>query len=211
MKILISDGLSIVKTWIKNLWLIIIVAIVGLLVGSFLTMTPEANQYAATASVYSYSINGDELNSLSNFIKTSKICGKAAQLINDEFITEDKIKHMLSIQTSKGSLIIQISAHSVSPDEAVKVANSVANVFINEVNNQKGNNTVNILDRAKIAYGYYNGRMQQWLIRLAMAVVFGILTMVILAIKSIVLKEIIVADDFTCSGELPVLGLIPKY
>lgn len=211
IKILINDGKNVFKSWKKGLWIVVVMSIIGFMLGCMLTLYPNPNQYTATSTVYSYTIYGKDLSAYSQLIKTSRICGKAAELINDDYITQEKIKNMIDISYSSSSLIIYINAHSESEDEAIIVANAVANAFVNDINNQKGNYTVNILDKANVAYLYTEGFKQQWLIRIAACIAFGIVTMLILAIKSLISKDIMVTEDFTCGGKLQILGVIPKY
>lgn len=211
LKILINDGKNVAKTWKKNLWLVIIIGILGFIIGCVLTLYPNPDQYTATTTIYSYSLNDSEMKAVSQLIKTSRICQKAAEVINDDYINAEKIKRMIDVRYQTNSLIISISAYSESSEEAVIVANSIANAFINDINNIKGNNTINILDKAGSSYVYSYGTVRQWLLRGTLSILFVIITMVILAVRSLVAKDIIVTDDFSCGGKLQILGIIPKY
>jgi capsular polysaccharide biosynthesis protein len=211
MKILINDSRNIFKIWKKSIWLVLVMSIIGFILGCVITLYPNADEYYANTTVYSYSIYGDGLKAISQLVKTSRICEKAAVLINDEAITGDRIKNMISVEYATDSMILSINAISQSSEEAIMVANSVANVLVNEINNQKGNYTLNILDKASSASIYSRGIVQQWLVRIALSIVFFVATLVVLAIKCLIARNIVVTEDFTCGGQLELLGVIPRY
>lgn len=209
-KALLLEGRNCLIVWKKKLWLIIAMAIIGLAIGNVLTIETGENEYMATAKISSYSISSELLISYASLIPSLKYSEQAAEMLNDGYITAERIHEMVSVVTTKSVPVVQINVQSTDKELAIKVANALAKVAVNEINEQRGAETAQVLESAS-AIVYSNAGVKTIIFKVGCMLLAAFATIVILGIKAIKSKKIVVVEDFTCGGELPVIGMIPLY
>ncbi len=207
---LLVEGRNCLVVWKKRIWLIIAMAIVGLVIGNVLTLKTEEKKYMATAKISSYSVNGDQLVAYSSLIDSLMYCEEAAKMLGDDYITAERVHDMVSVVAAKTSPIISIQVVDTEKGDATKIANALAKVSVNQMNKQKGVNVAQVLEEASLSV-YSNPNLKALLIRVGCALLAAFATAVVLGIKAIDSKRIVVVEDFTCGGELTVIGMIPLY
>ena len=209
-KELLFEGRNCVIIWKKKLWLIVAVAILGLVVGNCLTIETGKNEYMATSKISSYTISSEYLMSYGSLVTSMNYCEQAAEMLNDGFITAERIHELASVVTAKNIPIIEINVHDNDKSTAVKISNALAKVTVNEINQKLGADSAQILEQANTTI-YTNAVVKTIFIKIGCMLLAALATMVILAIKAITSKKIVLAEDFTCGGELTIIGMIPLY
>lgn len=208
---LLHEGKSFVVMWKKNLWVMVVSAMLGLIIGCLLNFYPEQNVYYSTTQIYSLSMYGNEMNAMTDLVKSNKIVEKAELLIGDPELTKDDIKKMIYVEYSSVSRMLSIYTNSKDPEEAIIVGNTVVKVFINEVNNQRKKESLFLLEESDKVLVSQNGVRDMWTGRILVTFVFALLGALILVIRKVITKELLIVEDFTCDGELEVIGLIPRF
>lgn len=210
-KALFFEGRNCLIIWKKKLWLIIAMAILGLVVGNVLTIRTEEDEYLAASKISSYAISSETLLSYASLVPSIKYCEQAAEMLNDGYITAERIREMVFVETTKSVPVITINVHDSDRNLAIKVANALAKVSVNEINEQRGADAVQILENATTTSVYSNADVKTIFLKVGCMFLATVATMVILGIKAITSKEIVVAEDFTCGDQLTLLGIIPLY
>lgn len=195
----------------KNIWVIIAMAILGLVAGNILTLTEEENEYLAVSSINSYTMNNDAISSYSNLINSTKYCEQAAKMLQDDFITAETIKEMLWVSSTKDVPVISIYVHNQDRRVAIQVANALAKVAVNEANAKKGEGSMQVLEEAVNTTVYSDAATKSMMLRAGCVALFTAAAIALLGIAGIMSKKIMVTEDFSCGGQLPVLGVIPLY
>lgn len=211
LKALLYEGKSFVVMWKKNMWLIVTFALVGFILGCLYRLYPTDNIYFSTTQIYSLSSNAKDMIALTDLVKSNKVVDKAVTLIGNENITKTRMKEMLFAEYSTSTMRLSVYASSKSPEEALLVGNTVVKVLINTVNNQMKKNELHLLEESEDVNLSENGVTKQWIFRGMFTVAFGLIGILFLAIRRVLKKEILIAEDFTCDGQLHLLGLIPRY
>ncbi len=210
VKSLFLEGRNCAIVWKKKIWLLVAVALLGLVVGNILTLKTEEDKYMATAKVSSYSLNDDKIAAYGSLISSWKFCDEAVIMLQDDYITTERLQAMVSVVTTKNSPVITIQVEDTDKALAIKVANALAKVAVNEINKQKGENIAEVLEGAT-AIIYNNTAMKTLIIKFGCMFLAVFATLVILGIRAIMSKKIEVVEDFTCGGELAIIGMIPLY
>lgn len=211
VKTFLSQSKNCVLLWKKYLWLIIVFALLGFMAGNMLTISEQSDEYQAVASVFNYKLKNDVFITLSPLVSSYTYCEQAAELINDDFITADDIKEMVEVKTNQTSAQMTIYVHGNSKTSTILVANALAQVFCDNVNNFSGTDSVAVLDKATETTIYKSAAEQSWMIRLGATLLAMLVVIVVLGIIGIESHRIVLQDDFTCDGQLEIIGMIPKF
>lgn len=207
-----EEGRKCLIIWKKNLILILVAILLGLAVGNFWAWHLKfSDEYKATATVYSYSIGTKEFAALAPVVSSYGICNQAAQILGDDDVTVSDIQSSVSTETSATSSRIIITVHTDSPERTVKLVNAIAYIFANTVNEENGDMSVNVIDNAEGVDIYSNASINVWLTRIGGAALGGVFALFVLGIIGLVTRRITVTEDFTCRGELEMLGMVPKF
>ncbi len=197
------------KAIISKWWLIIII---GLIFYGAAYLISERNsredEYTAEATVISSS-DYSVLTLYSDIVTSSRVSEQASNMLNISVLNADNIKKMISFKPY--SLVLGI--HATSQDEvlAIKVANAVATVFIQEVNNIAGYNLAHILDEATTAELSYNKRIEQLKFKVFITFVGIILMCAWIILQVIFSKKVYNLSDIGLDGEIYIIGAIPSY
>lgn len=209
VKALLVEGRNCLVVWKKKLWLIVAMAIFGLVIGNILTIQTEENKYMATAKISS-SITTEQLLAYSSLIPSLKYCEQGAEMLNDGYITAERIREMISVTAIKNIPVVTIQVVDTDKALAAKVANAMAKVSVNEINQQRGANVAQVLEEATVSV-YSNPELKSLFIKVGCMLLAAFATLVILGVKAIRSKKIVVIEDFTCGGDVAIIGMIPLY
>lgn len=177
--------------------------------------------YDARASIISKSsmIYGIAPESVqyADVVKSLTVAKRAAKVLNEATLDAEKISRMISAEivfqdviSSWSSPIVIIHAQSADSSQAVRVVNAVTRSFLEEVANISGTNNISMLDEAAHAQMIYD-RDKQQLIITAVAATSGLLLAVLFfLLREIFSQRLYYISDGTLSGQLKVIGVIPK-
>ena len=216
------------KALYKNLkWIIcstVLFFIIGILVAVFYVDTK--NVYDAKASVYSiaygsYSESAEGINAIrtySEIVKSLRVSERAALLLGDDSLDKFTIYDMIEVEEAaldangypeEESAIINIHAYSTNKEDAIRVANAVANAYVMEVTSITLTDSVQVLDEAYNCDVMYNARKQQLIYLAAITAVGILLSCAIIVLHEIFSTRIHSLKQGSLYGELEIIGAIP--
>lgn len=194
---------------IRKWWLIILIGGVFFALSYLISVNYlREDEYTAEATVFS-TTDYSSLTLYSDIITSAKVSDKAATLLNYSNLDTNSIKKMITVKTY--SLVLGIQATSTDEVLAIKVANAVAAVFLDEVNQITSSNGARLLDEATTADLTYNKQLEQWKFRIIVTLAgIGLLCAVIIA-REIFSKKVHNISDIGLDGEIDVIGIIPLF
>ena len=203
----------------KKWWVIAIVGFASLLIGIGINFDVKPDQYSGCATVYSASVGSytDSLEGIkalqdySDIITSYKVSSRAALILGDDSLNGDDINSMISYSLSENSTVYYIYASSTDGNEAVRVANAVAEAFVIEIRNITGDENVQILDEALEGQITFNGRSNQIKNIVLITLIGVLLTLVVIVAISFFSTKIVTVKECSDNGELKILGVIPDF
>ncbi len=178
------------------------------------------NYYSATSSLYcpvntnySYSETNASLQVVSNYssmIKSQRIAERAISLIGNTELTYKDIQQMVSYHISTSGLEININATSADPNEAVKVANAVADAFVEEMRTMLKTDMVQVFSPADKTVLMKDGLTELWKKRLVFWVLGCILMAAVIFARELFSDKIRSASQCMLTDEDVILGMIPE-
>ncbi len=193
----------------------LIFAVLGVIVG---LSTSSESTYSAKASVcslvygsYDDTMSGqDTLSAFASISKSSRVASRAAIILGDSSLTSDDIKDMTIVQASaESSSIMEVYAYSTNPDQAVNVANAVAQAFVIEVKSITGSEDIQVLDSAQSAKIFVDESAQQMKIILIFTVLGFLLICFIIVMITIFSSKVMSLEECQLDGSLELIGVIP--
>lgn len=148
--------------------IITVALIIG--IGNVYTMLTRVPMYRSTASLVlvsenggdksSYNTNEQQLNknlvgTYTEIIKSRLVLNEVITNLGLDYGVED-LQERISVESVANTEVIRISVSDSDAKQATKIANEIANVFVNEVNKFYKLNNVSILDKAENKVKPYN-------------------------------------------------------
>ncbi|MDF2943987.1 MAG: hypothetical protein K0S01_2845 [Herbinix sp.] len=199
------------KAILKKWWLIIIIGTVCYILAYLITNNnSREDEYTAETTVYSL-MDHSALTLYSEIITSSKVSERAATSLNIFNMDADSIKEMISVKSYSTTLVLGISATSSDINLAIKVANAVAEVFIEEVNNITSNDSVRLLDEAIAADLSYNKQTEQLKFRIIFTLAGIVLLCVWFIMREVFTSKVHNLSDIGLDGEIDIIGIIPLF
>lgn len=194
-------------------------------------LADQEDRYQATSSVYctggegNYSQTAQSIQVMNiyvDIIQSSRVAERANRILGNAYPDAESILGMITVDcgeqqsliasvSTNNSIVIKIIGESVNEQEAIDVANAMAEAFVMEMSSILGNNNIQLLDAASSAEMIYEAEKQN-LIYIALGAVAGML----LAVLWIVMKEVFsvnlnTVNDGTLYGKLDIIGVIPEF
>ena len=117
---------------------------------------------------------------------------------------------MTIVQASaESSSIMEVYAYSTNPDQAVNVANAVAQAFVIEVKSITGSEDIQVLDSAQSAKIFVDESAQQMKIILIFTVLGFLLICFIIVMITIFSSKVMSLEECQLDGSLELIGVIP--
>ncbi|MBQ8326686.1 MAG: hypothetical protein IJX86_06400 [Lachnospiraceae bacterium] len=214
------DFVQICRDLIRGWWLIAICVIVFGGFGVVKTLDKGVNSYTAETTVYSVTYGAlDEvltgvsvMHQYEHLITSKVIANKAATLLETKDLSGDVIKNMVSYEfsnMSSSSNLVKIHASSLDPNTAIRVADAVAQAFVEHTNNIIGGNSIQIMDEAEISRVYNSVTTDRMKTRLLFAAVGFVLPCIYLVLSSIFSTKVMTVSDAKTEDKIKVIGVIP--
>ncbi|QHW35954.1 capsule biosynthesis protein CapA [Staphylococcus ursi] len=209
------------KIFKRNLKLLIILPITFLLLSIVLTFWVLKPQYEASTQIL---VNQKEnkgnlnaqvvqnnlqlVNTYSEILKSPRILEEVAKEYHHKYSYDELIK-MVNVTNSAESQVINISVTSTSPSEAENIANTIANVYAEQMPKIMNVDNVSILSKA-------GDNAEKVSPKTVINLVIGLLLGLVIAILMILMKEMLdkrikTEQDVEEYLKLPVIGSIEKY
>lgn len=197
------------KAIISKWWLIIIIGLVFYGAAYIISESKfREDEYTAEATIISSS-DYSVLTLYSDIVTSSRVSEQASSMLSISALNAEDIKKMISFKPY--SLVLGIHATSYDDVLAINVANAVATVFIQEVNNIASYNLAHILDEATTVELSYNKRLEQLKFRIIITLIGIILLCVWIVLQVIFSKKVYNLSDIGLDGEIDILGAVPSY
>lgn len=227
-RIIEIDFVRCFKSLLNNVkWIIsttVAFAVIGVLV-AVLYLDTE-NVYDAKSSVYSiaygsYAESAEGINAIqaySEIVKSLRVAERAALLLGDDSLDKFTIYDMIEEEKpqldangypEEDSSIINIHAYSTNKEDAIRVANAVANAYVMEVTSITMSDSVQVLDEAYTCEIEYNALKQQIIYILVFALIGLVLSCGIIVCLDIFSTKILSLKQGSLYGELDIIGVIP--
>lgn len=207
----------------------ILSVILALLVSSLIInkYTIEGS-YRATATLYSFdssdagatSVGLETLQRYSEMIKSRRIAGKVAEVLEDPELSIDKIYKMLSTESryvytstvryDNDLTVIPVYADSANEAQSIAVANAAADAFASEINALLGADVIQVLDYAYTTESDEITDSMQRILSIAAALLVGGFTIMYFVLRVIFSSKIQTMTDLSFYGQIPILGVLPE-
>ena len=205
----------------KNIRLLIILPIICLLISAIVTFFFLDAKYQASTQVLVNQKESDSqmmaqevqsniqlVNTYSEIVKSPRIIDKVSKKLDRAYSTSE-LSSMVSVSNQAESQLLNIAVDSKSRNDSEKIANTIAQVFSEEVPDIMNVDNVSILSEAD------NTAKQvapKTLINLVIGLLIGlVLASLIIFIKEMLDKRIKSEADVTNELNIPVLGSIQKF
>lgn len=206
----------------KNLKLLILLPLVFLIISAIITFLIMVPKYEASTQVLVNQKESDNqqfnpqqvqndiqlVNTYNEIIKSPRILDATAEKLGKKYSVKD-IEEMLTVSNQAETQLLNINIQSENKKETEKVANTIAQVFSDEVPDIMNVDNVSILSKA-------NGTAIQVapkpLVNLFIGLALGLLVaLIVVVLKELFDKRIKTEEDVATELDLPVLGAIQKF
>ncbi|MEB8108844.1 Wzz/FepE/Etk N-terminal domain-containing protein [Staphylococcus equorum] len=205
----------------KNVKILIILPIICLLISAIVSFFFLDSKYQASTQVLVNQKESDSqmmaqevqsniqlVNTYSEIVKSPRIIDKVSKKLDRAYSTSE-LSSMVSVSNQAESQLLNIAVDSKSKNDSEHIANTVAQVFSEEVPDIMNVDNVSILSEAD------NTAKQvapKTMINLVLGIVIGlILALLIIFIKELLDKRIKSEEDVANELDIPVLGSIQKF
>lgn len=183
---------------------------------SYFVMTPvyqvstqilvNRNQVGQNFNTNEVQTNIQLIDTYTGIITSSRILEPVIEELNLD-LTVDQVKNKISVQSNRNQ-IMNINVQDPDPEQAVRIANKVAEVFQKEIPNLMNVDNVNILAEAKLSENMGPVKPRP-VLNIAIALVIGLMAGVGLAFLFEYLDTSLKTEsDVEKYLEIPVLGVI---
>lgn len=205
----------------KRIWIIAAITIFALLMGIIFSVFILDDIYASSTTLIvrenrkdGGSVQLSDINLARNLVDTYSVIIKSDRVL-EKVVTElrsdlslGQLRNKISVRAEGNTEIIRISVEDINPETARDIANSVARVFINEIQELMDMDNVQIIDEAREQSSPVKPNVK---LNIAIFLILGLMLGIGLAFIIELLDNTIKEPDFIEKQlGLPVLGVIPE-
>ncbi|MEW4272109.1 YveK family protein [Priestia megaterium] len=205
----------------KRLWLIILVTVTTAIVGSIVTffvLTPVyesktqilVNQAKSEQQLYNQQTvqtNVQLISTYNDIIKSPAILDKVIKKLQLN-VSPQTLSSQIQVTNAQNSQVAQITVQDTNAKRAIKIANTTASVFKDEVPKIMNVNNVSILSKATAGNGNAPVKPQPF-INIAIALMIGLIIGIVLSfVLDLIDNTVKTEQDIETILELPVMGTI---
>lgn len=205
----------------KRIWIIAAITIFALLMGIIFSVFILDDIYASSTTLIvrenrkdGGSVQLSDINLARNLVDTYSVIIKSDRVL-EKVVTElrsdlslGQLRNKISVRAEGNTEIIRISVEDTNPETARDIANSVARVFINEIQELMDMDNVQIIDEAREQSSPVKPNVK---LNIAIFLILGLMLGIGLAFIIELLDNTIKEPDFIEKQlGLPVLGVIPE-
>ncbi len=211
--------------WSKKIQIILFIILFAIL-GAVYTIgfiTPEYT--SSTTLVLATSQNGaskqDETNSItttdvtlnsklvstySELVKSKKVLRKVISNLGID-VNEEKLRNSISVSSVKDTELIEITVSNENPNYAQKIANEIAKVFSEEVNDIYNINNIHVVDEAEVSETPSNINVSKNMVLFAF--VGAIISVIYVLVGNMLDTTVKSSEEIEENYGIPVLASIP--
>ncbi|WP_204180231.1 MULTISPECIES: Wzz/FepE/Etk N-terminal domain-containing protein [unclassified Staphylococcus] len=206
----------------KNFKLLLLLPLLFLIISAIITFFFMVPKYEASTQVLVNQKENDNeqfnpqevqnniqlVNTYNEIVKSPRILDATAKKLGKNYSSSD-VDKMLTVTNQTETQLLNINIQSEDKKKAEKVANTIADVFSDEVPDIMSVDNVSILSTAD---GTASQIAPKPFVNLIIGLAIGILlAMIIIMIKELFDKRIKTEEDVASDLDLPVLGAIQKF
>lgn len=232
-RLIYIDFMQCVRALFKKWSTLLAMAGVGMLLVGAVTflLADQEDTYQATSSVYCVgdgnfsetAENVQMMNIYVDIIRSSRVAERANSILGNAYPEAESILSMItvdcgeenssvySIPVNSNSIVIKLIAESVNEQEAIDVANAMAEAFVMEMSMILSSGDIQLLDDARTATVVYEAEKQNVIYMIIGALVGFFLAAVWIVMKEIFSVNLNTVNDGTLFGKLDVIGVIPEF
>ena len=214
----LSKIMSILK---KNIKLLILLPLIGLIISAIITFFFITPKYEATTQVLVNEKNKDQqmmaqevqsniqlVNTYSEIVRSPRIIDEVSKKLKHNY-TPNELTGMLNVSNQAETQLLNISVKSKSKKDAEIIANTFAKVFSKEVPDIMSVDNVSVLSSADGTASKVEPRIA---INLVLGIVFGLfVALLFIVLKEMFDKHIRTEEQVKEEFNIPVLGSIQKF
>lgn len=213
--------------WSKKVQIILIILIFAVL-GAIYTMTLVKPKYTSSTTLVLVQVESNKGNTITtesitttDITLNSKLVSTYSELIKSKNVlrqvmsnlnldlNEEEIKKNIKVKSVSDTALIEISVTDENPEYAEKLANEIANVFVQKVSEIYNINNVYIVDKAEFPTEPSNINHLKDIIIFAFAgIFFAFVSVFIINLLDTTVKN---SEDIEKKLGISVLASIPKY
>ena len=168
--------------------------------------SPETENSITTTDV---TLNSKLVSTYSELVKSKNVLRQVIQNLGIKELQEEKLRKNVSVSSVKDTEMIEITVTNENPTYASKVANEIAKVFIEKVNEFYNINNVHVVDEAETPQGPSNiNHIRDVVIFATIGAVIAIAYVLIGNMLDTTIKS---AEEVEKFIKIPVLASIPVY
>lgn len=205
----------------KRIWIIAAITIFALLMSIIFSVFILDDIYTSSTTLLvrenrkdGGSVQLSDINLARNLVDTYSVIIKSDRVL-EKVVTElrsdlslGQLRNKISVRAEGNTEIIRISVEDINPETARDIANSVARVFISEIQELMDMDNVQIIDEAREQSSPVKPNVK---LNIAISFILGLMLGIGLAfIVELLDKTIKDPDDIEKQLGLPVLGVIPE-
>lgn len=218
------DLQELLVAYLKKWWLIVLCGVVvaaGALVYTVALVTP---MYQSSISVYVNNMRGTQgtedlsksnldasrqlVNTYVTIAKSDRVLQKVAETLGGDYTVKD-LQEMFSAAQVGDTEIFELSVDSPDPEEAARVANTMAAVVPEEIASVIEGSSARVIDYAKVPEDPYTPSYKKNILMGALIGCF--LALAYLTVAYLLDVRIKDGEDLNKNFDLPVLGQIPDF
>ena len=221
----VIDLFELLGLFIKKIWLIIILTIIGGVVAfgySFLFIKPI---YKSSALMYvnnsdisvgstSFSISSTEINAAKSLVATYTVILKSRTVINEVIrvsgvnYSYDQLSSMVEAKAVNDTQVFSITVTSTDPQEAEMLANTIANILPEKISSIVNGSDVKVVDYAVIAS---HRSAPSFTKNTVIGALIGFIIAAAIIVISYIRDDIIHSEDYltTTYPDIPLLTVVP--
>ncbi|WP_281884325.1 YveK family protein [Paenibacillus sp. YYML68] len=210
----------------KKSWLIVLCAIVGGSLATYVSLFMTKPMYQTSTTLYilnrsSSVLSGNSINlsdialsrqlisDFGNIIQTRKVLEPALAELNDPELTVGAIASATSVHLMKESNVVSIIVTWPEPEQAARIANAVSRSFTSEISKLMGQNSIGTLDQALVPERPLPSKRSVLLVVGVMA--GAIIAVGLIYVRALFDNTIYSAADIERGTDLKVMGIIPEH
>lgn len=213
------DLTQIFNTFWNKKFRILIIIVIFEIIGFAYTMKLVTPQYSSSITLVLTSsnntitqtdinINSKLISTYCNLIKSQNVLKTVKANLNID-MSETLLENSINVRSISGTELIEITATTENPNDASKIANEVANVFINKVTELYNINNIQVVNEASIPQSPTNiNHKKDIALFTFIGIVVSILYIFIITMFDTTIKTI---EEIEKEFKLPVLATIPIY
>lgn len=151
-------------------------------------------------------LNSKLVSTYSELVKSKKVLRKVISNLGID-VNEEKLRNSISVSSVKDTELIEITVSNENPNYAQKIANEIAKVFSEEVNDIYNINNIHVVDEAEVSETPSNINVSKNMVLFAFA--GAIISVIYVLVGNMLDTTVKSSEEIEKNYGIPVLASIP--